>query len=217
MIAWCCCRRFYVVVRWLLGAFVVILGRLGSQDVELLVLRHENAVLRRHVGSVRQTSIDRLWLAALSWLLPRQCWAQVFAVTPATLLAWHRKLGPANGTTAYGTTAPGADRDARRPRALRELVVRMATENPSWGHRRIQGQLVRLGHHIASSTVWRIPHAAGIGPAPRRAGPRWTQFLSQQAKGILAVDFLHIDTFEPGHTIIGTLRARQEQMNRSRG
>jgi hypothetical protein len=136
----------------------------------------------------------------------------VFAVTPATLLAWHRKLGPANGTTAYGTTAPGADRDARRPRALRELVVRMATENPSWGHRRIQGQLVRLGHHIASSTVWRILHAAGIGPAPRRAGPRWTQFLSQQAKRILAVDFLHIDTFEPGHTIMTLPVPRQNSV-----
>jgi hypothetical protein len=77
--------------------------------------------------------------------------------------------------------------------------------------------LLRLGHHIASSTVWRILHAAGIGPAPRRPGPSWTQFLSHQAKGILAVDLLHIDTFEPGHAIIGTLRARQEQMNPSRG
>jgi transposase InsO family protein len=70
----------------------------------------------------------------------------------------------------------------------------MATENPSWGHRRVQGELVRLGHHVASSTVWQILHAAGIGPAPRRAGPTWTQFLTQQATAILAVDFLHVDT-----------------------
>ena len=156
----------------------------------MLVLRHENAVLRRQVGTVRHTSIDRLWLAALSRLLPRRCWAQVLAVTPATLLAWHRKL-----------VARKWDYSARCGRgrpltaaAIRQLVVRMARENPSWGHRRIQGELVRLGHHIASSTVWRILHAAGIGPAPRRAGPSWTQFLSQQAKAILAVDFLHIDT-----------------------
>jgi putative transposase len=82
----------YLVVRWLLGAVVVILGRRVSKDVELLVLRQENAVLRRKVGTVRHTSVDRLWLAALSRLIPRQRWAQVFAVTPATLLAWHRKL-----------------------------------------------------------------------------------------------------------------------------
>jgi transposase InsO family protein len=69
----------------------------------------------------------------------------------------------------------------------------MARENPSWGHRRVQGELVRLGHHIASSTVWQILHAAGIDPAPRRSGPTWTQFLTQQAKAILAVDFLLVD------------------------
>jgi transposase InsO family protein len=78
--------------------------------------------------------------------------------------------------------------------AIRQLVLRVARENPSWGHRRIQGELVRLGHHLASSTVWRILHAAGIDPAPRRAGPTWTQFLTQQAKAVLAVDFVHVDT-----------------------
>jgi putative transposase len=82
----------YLVVRWLLGAVVVILGRQGSKDVELLVLRHENAVLRRQIGTVRHTRVDRLWLAALSRLLPRQRWVQVFAVTPATLLGWHHTL-----------------------------------------------------------------------------------------------------------------------------
>jgi len=134
--------------------------------VELLVLRHENAVLRRQVGTVRHTSIDRLWLAALSRLLPRRCWAQVLAVTPATLLAWHRKLVARkwdySARVGGGAADRGGDPTAGGPDGQGE---------PSWGHRRIQGELVRLGHHIASSTVWRILHAAGIGPAPRRAGP----------------------------------------------
>jgi transposase InsO family protein len=73
-------------------------------------------------------------------------------------------------------------------------VIRIATENPTWGHRRVQGELVRLGHPIAASTVWQILHAAGIDPAPRRAGPTWRQFLTAQARGIIAVDFVHVDT-----------------------
>jgi putative transposase len=168
----------YLVVRWLLGAVVVLLGRRGSTDVELLVLRHENAVLRRHVGAVRYTSADRLWLAALSRLLPRQRWAQVFTVTPATLLAWHRKL-VARKWDYTARRGPGRPPTAV---AIRQLVVRIARENPSWGHRRVQGELVRLGDRIASSTVWQILRAAGIDPAPRRAGPTWTQFVSQQAQ-----------------------------------
>jgi putative transposase len=82
----------YVVVQRLLGALVVVVRREASKEVELLVLRHENTILRRQVGAVRYTAEDRVWLAALSRLLPRHCWARVFAVTPATLLAWHRKL-----------------------------------------------------------------------------------------------------------------------------
>jgi putative transposase len=158
--------------------------------VELLVLRHENVVLRRQVGRVRYTPIDRVWLAALSRLLPRQSWARVFAVTPATLLLWHRRL-VARKWDYTARRAPGRPPTAA---AIRRLVVRMARENPQWGHRRIQGELVRLGHRVASSTVWLILHTAGIDPAPRRSGPTWTQFLTQQAKAILAVDFVHLDT-----------------------
>jgi putative transposase len=75
--------------------------------------------------------------------------------------------------------------------AIRKLVIRIATDNPTWGHRRVQGELVKLGHPIAASTVWQILHAAGIDPAPRRTGPTWKQFLTAQAGGILAVDFVH--------------------------
>jgi putative transposase len=114
----------------------------------------------------------------------------VFAVTPATLLVWHRKL-VARKWDYSARRRPGRPPTAA---AIRQLVVRMAKENPNWGHRRIQGELVRLGHRIASSTVWQILHAAGIDPAPRRSGPTWRQFLTQQAKNILAIDFLHIDT-----------------------
>jgi hypothetical protein len=73
-------------------------------------------------------------------------------------------------------------------------MIRMATENPAWGHRRVHGELVKLGHPIAASTVWQIPHAAGIGPAPRRSGPTWRQFLTAQARGILAAGFAQVDT-----------------------
>jgi putative transposase len=114
----------------------------------------------------------------------------VFAVTPATLLAWHRRL------VARKWDYTSRRRPGRPPAAaaIRKLVIRIATENPAWGHRRVQGELVRLGHPVAASTVWQILHDAGIDPAPRRAGPAWKQFLTAQARGILAVDFLHVDT-----------------------
>ncbi len=157
----------YLVVRWLLSALVVLARAEASKEAELLVLRHENAVLRRHVARVRYRPVDRLWLATLSRLIPRRRWAQVFAVTPATLLAWHRKL-VARKWDYTARRRPGRPPTAT---AIKLLVVRMARENPQWGHRRIQGELVRLGHRIAVSTVWQILHAAGIDPASRRAGP----------------------------------------------
>ena len=78
--------------------------------------------------------------------------------------------------------------------SVKTLIIRMARENPAWGHRRIQGELARLGHGIAASTVWEILHAAGIGPAPRRAGPTWREFLTAQARAIIACDFLVVET-----------------------
>jgi putative transposase len=180
----------YKLVRCLLGLSVVLVRRDLSKEAELLVLRHENAVLRRQISRVRYTPADRVWLAALSRLLPRRCWGEVFAVTPATLLAWHRRLV----SRRWDYTA--RRRPGRPPTAaaIKKLVIRMATENPTWGHRRVQGELVRLGHRIAASTVWQILHDAGIGPAPRRSGPTWRQFLTSQAQAVLAVDFVHVDT-----------------------
>ena len=180
----------YLLVRCLLGCLMVLARREVSKDAELLVLRHENAVLRRQIGRVRYQPGDRLWLAALSRLIPRRRWGEVFAVTPATLLAWHRRLV----TRKWDYTSrrrPGRPSTAA---AIRKLVIRIATDNPTWGHRRVQGELVKLGHPIAASTVWQILHDAGIDPAPRRTGPTWKQFLTAQARGILAVDFVHVDT-----------------------
>jgi transposase len=111
-------------------------------------------------------------------------------VTPATLLAWHRRLVARKWDYTNRRRAGRPSTTA----AIRKLVIRMATDNPAWGHRRVQGELVRLGQPIAASTVWQILHDAGIGPAPRRPGPTWKQFLTAQARGILAADFVHVDT-----------------------
>jgi putative transposase len=180
----------YLLARCLLGCVMMLARREVSKDAELLVLRHENAVLRRQVGRVRYQPADRLWLAALSRLIPRRRWAEVFAVTPATLLAWQRRMVTRKWDYT-GRRRPGRPSTAA---AIRKLVIRMATENPTWGHRRVQGELVKLGHPIAASTVWQILHAAGIDPSPCRTGPTWKQFLTTQARGILAVDFVHVDT-----------------------
>jgi transposase InsO family protein len=187
---WVIFSVFYLVVRCLFGSLMVLARRRVSKDAELLVLRHENAVLRRQISRVRYQPGDRLWLAALSRLIPRRRWGEVFAVTPATLLAWHRRLV----TRRWDYTS--RRRPGRPPTAaaIRKLVIRIATDNPAWGHRRVQGELVKLGHPIAASTVWQILHDARIDPAPRRSGPTWKQFLTAQACGILAADFVHVDT-----------------------
>ena len=180
----------YLLTCRVLGLAVLVFRGDLAKDAELLVLRHENAVLRRHVGRVRYEPADRAWFAALARLVPRRRWAEVFPVTPATLLAWHRRLA----AKKYGTSK--RRKPGRPPTApgIARLVVRLAKENPLWGHRRIHGELTKLGVTVAPSTVWEILHAAGINPAPRRSGPNWRQFLHAQAAGIVAVDFLHVDT-----------------------
>jgi transposase InsO family protein len=191
---WLACRVLLKIVYLLtcrvLGLAVLVFRSDRAKDAELLVLRHENAVLRRRVGRVRYEPGDRVWFAAVARLLPRRCWAGIFPVTPATLLAWHRKLAGRKYDTSK-RRKPG--RPPTVPGVVR-LVVRLAKENPLWGHRRIHGELAKLGIAVAPSTVWQILRAAGIDPAPRRSGPTWRQFLYAQAAGILAVDFLHVDT-----------------------
>src|SRR5258707_13076999 len=135
-----------------------------SKDAELLVLRHENTVLRRQIGRVRYEPGDRLWLAALSRLVPRRRWGEVFAMTPATLLAWHRRLVARRWDYA-SRRRPGRPSTAA---AIRKLVIRMATENPTWGHRRVQSEPVTLRQPNTASPGLPILHAARHPPTPPR-------------------------------------------------
>jgi transposase InsO family protein len=181
----------YRLLRCLVGLLAVLVRSDLSKDAELLVLRHENQVMRRQLAvRVRWDHADRLWLAALSRLVSRRRWPEVFPVTPATILRWHRDL-VARKWTYTGRRRPGRPSTGT---SVKTLILRMARENPAWGHRRIQGELARLGHAIAASTVWEILHAAGIDPAPRRAGPSWREFLAAQAHAIIARDFLVVET-----------------------
>jgi transposase len=181
----------YRLVRCLFGLLAMLARSDLSKDAELLVLRHENQVLRRQLsGRLRWDHAGRLWLAALSRLVSRRQWPQVFPVTPATILRWHRAL-VARKWDYTSRRGPGRPSTGA---SVKTLIVWMARENPAWGHRRIQGELARLGHAIAASTVGEILHAAGIDPAPRRAGPTWRQFLDSQARAIIACDFLVVET-----------------------
>ena len=178
----------YLMLARVLSWLALLARSDAAKDVEILVLRHEVAVLRRNNPRPRMSWLDRAVLTALSKLLPPPL-RQLRLVSPRTLLRWHARLVARRWT--YPQRRPG-----RPPTAtpIRALVLRMARENPGWGYRRIQGELVGLGHPIAASTVWTILKAAGLDPAPRRSGPTWQQFLAAQANTILAVDFAHVDT-----------------------
>jgi putative transposase len=158
-----------------------------SNDVEILVLRHEVAVLRRHNPRPKLSWVDRPLLSALARLLPVGL-RRLRLVSPRTLLRWHARLVARRWTYSRRPGRPAV----RQP--IRALVLRLARENPTWGYRRIQGELIGLGHHIAASTVWKILKAADIDPAPHRSGPTWRQFLTTQAQAILTIDFAHVDT-----------------------
>jgi putative transposase len=159
-----------------------------AKDVELLVLRHQLAVLGRQERRPRLRPADRALLAALACLLPPRR-RRGLVVTPQTLLRWHREL--VRRKWAQPRRALGRPPTDGR---VRELVLRFARENPGWGYPRIAGELRKLGLRISPSTVRRILLTAGLSPAPRRAGPTWRQFLRQQAASVLACDFFTVET-----------------------
>ncbi len=160
-------------VRGVLGLVVLAVRPKRSKDLEILVLRHELAVLRRQSARPRLTSADRAFLAALSRLLPRAAWAS-FSVRPETLLGWHRRL------IARRWTYPSS-RIGRPPLdpSVVALILRLASENPRWGYQRIAGELKGLGVRVSATTVRTVLIQAGVPPAPDRGGMSWRTFLRE--------------------------------------
>jgi transposase InsO family protein len=146
-------------------------------------------VWQRTASPPRLRTIDRVLLAAASRAIPRDRWV-AFLVTPATLLRWHRELVRRKWT--YRKTG----RPGRPPidAAIRALILRLARENPRWGCVRIDGELRKLGIRIGATTIRTLLRTAQLGPAPRRSGPTWTEFLRAQADGIIACDFFSVET-----------------------
>ena len=180
-------RLLYLTFCQVLGWVVLLARRSATKDAELLVLRHEVAVLRRQVARPRLDWADRAVLAGLARLLPRPV-RRGLLVQPTTLLRWHRDSVRRRWTYPRRRGRPAVVAE------IRALVLRLARENPTWGYRRIHGELCRLGYRIGASTVWTILHRAGVAPAPKRSALTWRQFLQAQAKGVLAVDFFIVDS-----------------------
>ena len=176
-------RTFYRLVIGLVG-LAVRSGR--AKDLEIIVLRHQVAVLRRQVDRPAVNDDDRTLLGAVGKGLSRRA-REGWIVTPETLLRWYRRR------VARQWTYPRRS-EGRPPTAavIRRLVLEIAAENPTWGYRRIHGELVGLGHRVGASTVWRILKSQGVAPAPQRASVTWSQFLRSQAA--VACDFACIDT-----------------------
>lgn len=176
-------RTRYVLVLGLIG-LAVRSGR--SKDLEIIVLRHQLAVLRRQVDRPLITDEDRTLLGAVAQALSRRARAG-WIVTPDTLLRWHRRR-----VARHWTHPPRRRGRPATAAAIQQLVVEMAVENPTWGYRRIHGELVGLGHQLAASTVWQILKQHDVAPAPQRAPVTWSAFLHSQAA--VACDFACVDT-----------------------
>jgi transposase InsO family protein len=165
-----------------------------DKDTEILVLRHQLAVLQRQIGDqrVRFQPADRALLAVLLHQLPRPSLLRLrLLVRPDTILRWHRDL------LARRHAARSRPHRRGRPRTLRSiraLVLRLARENDSWGYRRLHGELLTLGIAVAASTVWQILREADIDPSPDRASTTWAAFLRSQAHALLAADFIETVT-----------------------
>ena len=178
----------YLVIRTLLRLLVPDGQGEAAKDLEIVVLRHELNVLRRHNKRPRFRRSDRAFLAAAARRLPRARWER-FLVTPRTLLRWHREL-------VRLKWARYNRRQGRPPLPgeLQELILRLAKENPRWGYKRIKGELLKLGIKVSATAIRKLLARRGLGPAPRRGGTTWRQFLAQQASSMVACDFFTVET-----------------------
>jgi len=180
-------RLLYLIFTRVCG-WLILLGRSSaSKDIELLVLRHEVAVLRRTQPKPRWDWADRAVLAALIRLLPRRLRIHRL-VTPGTVLRWHRRLVTRTWTYPHRTGRPLVSAQ------IAALIERLANENRTWGYKRIQGELLKIGHRVSASTIRRVLKTLGLPPAPaRQTDTTWRQFLRTQASTMLAVDLFHVD------------------------
>jgi hypothetical protein len=177
----------YLAVRALLGSLLRSRRGLHVKDIELLVLRHELEILRRQVARPKLRIVDRALLAAAACYLPRS--SRVLLVTARTLLRWHQAL-----VSRKWRQPPGRRGRPKLPAEVRELVLRLARENPRWGHRRICGELANLGFRVSPTSIRRLLARAKLQPAPRRIGLSWREFLRAQAASIVACDFFTIES-----------------------
>ena len=178
----------YLMTRRLVGMLLGSLRSEHAKDIEIAVLRHQLEVLRRQVKRPEFRPADRALLAMLSGALPYRRWSS-FLVTPDTIMRWHRRLVTRKWTQAQS-------RGGRPPLAsdVVALVLRLASENPRWGYRRIQGELKKLGVSVSATAIRTVLLRNGLRPAPRRASVTWRAFLRAQASGIVAVDFFTVET-----------------------
>src|SRR3954467_4531878 len=168
-----------LLYRLLCGLLGLLVRQGDERELEIIVLRHQLAILSRGGKRPQYTTIARALLAAASRLLPRERWS-CFPVSAETLLRWHRAL-------LLGRRRQGRRSVGRPPLApeTRSLIERLAPENPSWGYMRIQGELKGLGISVSATTVANVLRSARLGPAPRRIGPSWSEFLRAQAESLV--------------------------------
>jgi hypothetical protein len=167
----------------------------ARKTAEILILRHQVAILQRHQARrPNLTWADRALLATLFGVIPRaRCQWLRLLVTPDTIVRWHRDI--VRRLWAARSMRGRSGRPATR-RNIKALVLRLARENPEWGYRRIHGELAGLGIKVAASTVWEILKTNGTGPARRGTGPTWSPFLRSRAEAILACDFFTVDLLD---------------------